>query len=150
MESPIPLPPLDEFLETSSTPQSLILNTKQDYQHFHQPTPLAPLLHNYRNAPIQPIPIPFLLLPSNSFLSISLTQLLHPLYNKHSPHKPFTSTTIQRQSLAIAHHSLSSLPNTLPHSSPSSFSNHTPPMQQPSSFNHQSRTFNQQARTFNL
>ena len=80
----------------------LILNTKQDYQHFHQPTPLAPLLHNYRNAPIQPIPIPFLLLPSNSFLSISLTQLLHPLYNKHSLHKPFTSTTIQRQSLAIA------------------------------------------------
>ena len=82
---------------TSSTPQLLILNTKQDYQHFHQPTPLAPLLHNYRNAPIQPIP----LLP-NSFLSISLTQLLHPLYNKHSPHKPFTSTTIQRQLLAIA------------------------------------------------
>ena len=80
----------------------LILNTKQDYQHFHQPTPLAPLLHNYRNAPIQPIPIPFLLLLPNSFLSISLTQLLHPLYNKHSPHKPFTSTTIQRQLLAIA------------------------------------------------
>ena len=71
----------------------LILNTKQDYQHFHQPTPLAPLLHNYRNAPIQPIPIPFLLLLPNSFLSINTT-LLHPLYNKHSPHKPFTSTTI--------------------------------------------------------
>ena len=35
----------------------------------------------------------FLLLPSNSFLSTNTT-LLHPLYNKHSPHKPFTSTTI--------------------------------------------------------
>ena len=86
---------------TSFIPQLLILNTKQDYQHFHQPTSLATLLHTNRNAPFQPIPIPFLLLLSNSFLSINTT-LLHPLYNKHSPHLPFTSTTIQRQLLAIA------------------------------------------------
>ena len=37
--------------------------------------------------------------PSIQLFSVHLS---HPLYNKHSPHKPFTSTTIQRQLLAIA------------------------------------------------
>ena len=37
--------------------------------------------------------------PSIQLFSVHLS---HPLYNKHSPHKPFTSTTIQRQLLAFA------------------------------------------------